>query len=110
MLRLELPYTGVPRRPGPEIPKKSQEGLPGPPGPECQKSADKVTKDPKKSQKGVNISVRRLFRHFFDTLGGQDLFEIFGDFGARGCGDSVYGDCNRKPSGTRNSKSQIAAT
>ena len=34
-LRLDPPYTGVPRPSGPEIPKKSQESLPGPPGPEC---------------------------------------------------------------------------
>ena len=37
------------------------------------------------------MSVRGLFRHFFDTLGGEareDLFETFWDFGAPRCGDS----------------------
>ena len=85
-LRLEPPYTGVPRPFGPEIPKKSQKGLPGHPGPECQ-SVEKVPKDPKKSQKDIKISVRGLFRHFFDTPGGEaweDLFETFRGF--RGSG------------------------
>ena len=64
----------------------SQKGLPGPPRPECQKSVENlVPKNPKKSQKGVTISVRGLFRHFFDTPGQEaqeDLFETF--WGVRG--------------------------
>ena len=44
-----------------------------------------------KSQKDYKINVRGLFRHCFDTPGGEAgevLFETFGDFGARGGGDS----------------------
>ena len=81
------PYTGVSTPPSPEIPKKSQKGVPGPPGPECQKSVEKVPNDPKKSQKDYKISVRGLFRHFFDTPGGEArevLFETF--WGFRGSG------------------------
>ena len=43
---------------GPESPKKSQKGLPPGPGLECRKSGEKVLKYPKKSQRGVKISVR----------------------------------------------------
>ena len=91
VFRLEPPYTGVPRPCVPEILKKSQKGLPRPPGPKCQKSVEKVPKDPTKSQTGVKFSVRGLFRHFSDTPGGEargDPFDTFGDLGARGCGDS----------------------
>ena len=54
----------------------------------------KVPNDPKKSQKGYKISVRGLFRHFFDTPGRESFLRRFGDFGARACGDS----CNRNAS------------
>ena len=70
-----------------EIPKMSQKGLPGAPGPECQKNVEKVPKDSKKSQKGVKISVRGLFRNSFDTLGlrgPRRPFETFGGFRASG--------------------------
>ena len=86
-LRLEPPYTGVSRASGPEIPKKSQKGVPGRPGPECQKSVEKVPNDPKKNQKDCSISVRGLFRHFFDTPGRdarEHIFETFWEF--RGSG------------------------
>ena len=86
-LRLEPPYTGVPKPSGPEIPKKSQKGVPGPPAPECQKSVEKIPNDPKKCQKDSKISVWGLFRHFFDTPRGEArevLFETF--WGFRGSG------------------------
>ena len=87
VLRLEPPYTGVPRPSGPEIPKKSQKGVPGPLGLECRKSVEKVPNDSKRGQKDYKISVRGLFRHFFDTPGREareDLFETF--WGFRGSG------------------------
>ena len=43
----------------------------------------KSPKRPKRSQKGVKISLQVLFRHFFDTPGGEgreDLFETFCEF------------------------------
>ena len=80
----------------PESPKKSQKGLPGPPGPECQKSVEKVPNDPKKSRKDYKISVRGLFRHFFDTPGREArevLFETFwGVSGLGGVGVTVNGE------------------
>ena len=87
----KLRYTRVPRLSGPEVPGGSQNGVPGPPGPECQKCVLKVPNDPKRSQKDYKNSARGLFRHFFDTPGGEAqevLFETFGDLGAQGCGDS----------------------
>ena len=54
VLRLESPYTGVPRASGPEIPRKSPKGVPGPPGPECQKSVEKVPKDLKRLKRCQN--------------------------------------------------------
>ena len=56
-------------------------------------SVRKVLKDPKKSQKGVKISVRGLLRHFFDTLDGEaweDLFETFGEFRGLGVWRLLY--------------------
>ena len=71
----------------PKCPRKCKKRLPGPPGTECQKSVEKVPKEPRKSQKGVGVSVRGLFRHFFGTPSGkaqEDLFETF--WGFRGSG------------------------
>ena len=61
---------------GPKSPKSLQ-GLPGPLGPECQKSAGKVPKDPKKSQKGITISFRGLLRsvRLHDPLGVRPTFQ-----------------------------------
>ena len=53
----------------------------------CTSPTELQPKDPKKSQKGVKISVWRHFRHFFDTPGGEareDPFETF--WGFRGSG------------------------
>ena len=97
-LRLQSPYTGVSTPPSPKISKKSQKGLPGPPGPECQKSVEKVPNDPKKSQKGCKISVRGLFRHFFDTgrgRPGSPFWDFLGSSGIGGVETPVYGDRSR---------------
>ena len=93
VLRWEPPYTGVSTPPSPETPKKSQKGVPGPPGPECQKSVEKVLNDPKMSQKDYKISVRGLFRHFFDALGREareHLFETFWGFRGSGAWRLLY--------------------
>ena len=85
-LRLEQPYTEVPRPSGPEIPKKSQQGLRGPPGPECQQSVEKVPQDPKR----VKRVSKSVFGNLFDTVGGEareDLVRLFWDFGSLECGD-----------------------
>ena len=63
--------TGVPRPSGPEIPKSLKKVFPCLPARSVKESVEKVIKSPKKSQKGVKISVRGLFRHFFgQSLGG----------------------------------------
>ena len=89
-LRWEPPYTGVSAPPSPEIPEKSRKGVPGP---ECQKSVEKVPNDPKMSQKDYKISVRGLFRHFFDTPGREareHLFETFRGFRGSGARRLLY--------------------
>ena len=93
VLRLEPSYTGVSRASGPKSLKKSQKGVPGRPGSECEKSVEKVRNDPKKSQKDYKISVRGLFRHFFDTPGREaweDLFETFCGFRGSGVWRLLY--------------------
>ena len=75
-----------------------------PPGLECQKSVEKVPKDPKKSQKGLKNECSGTFSTLFGTPGWEareDLCETFGDFGAAGVETPVYRDCNCK---TRPSK------
>ena len=78
---------------GPKPPKSLKKEFPGLPARSVKKSVEKVPNDPKRSQK--DISVRGLFQHLFDTPGGEAwevLFETFGDFEDRGCGDScVWG-------------------
>ena len=76
---------------GPEIPKKSQKGVPGPPGPECQQSVEKVPND----RTEVKKTTKSVFGEFFDTFltlragrPGKSFLRLFGNFGARGCGDS----------------------
>ena len=91
--KVAIGAAGVWRPSGPEIPKKSLKGVPGPPGPECQKTVEKVPNDPKKSQKDYKISVRGLFRHFFDTPGGEArevLFETFWGFWGSGVWRLLY--------------------
>ena len=56
--------------------------------PGVSKKCRKVLNNPKKRQKDYKISVRGLLRHFFDTPPRKFFVRRFGDFGARGCGDS----------------------
>ena len=92
-LRLEPPYTGVPRPSGPETPKKFQKGVPGPAGPECPKSVKESQVTQKRVKKTTTSVFGDFFRHFFDfdTPGGEArevLLRLFGDFGPRGPRDS----------------------
>ena len=80
----------VQESPHPRAPK-SQKSLktafPGIPARSVKKVSKKSQNDPKTSQKDYKISVRGLFRHFFDTPGGEareDRFETFLGFRARG--------------------------
>ena len=68
--------------------------------PGVPKKCRKGPKAPKKESKRTQNCVRGLFRHFFDTTGGEareDLFETF--WGFWGSETPVYGDCNRKSVG-----------
>ena len=85
MLRWEPPYAGVSTPPSPEIPKKSQKALRGPPLKKCQKGV----------KKGVKKTAKSVFGGFFETFltlragrAGKTFLRLFGDFGARECGDS----------------------
>ena len=101
-LRLEPPYTGVPRPSGPDIPKKSQKDLPGPPGPECQKKSQSTQKRVKK------VAVFGDFVDTFDTPGREAREGPFLDFfggiaGLRGVETCAWGlqssraECLRPP-------------
>ena len=88
-LRLEPPYTGVPRPSGPEIPQKSQ--IPGLPA----WSVKKVSKKCQMTRKRVKKTTKSVFGDFFDTFltlptgrPGKSFLRLFGDSGARGCGES----------------------
>ena len=64
---------------GPETPEKSEKSLLGPPAPGPPKSLEKSRKSPEsleKSRKGPE----RLFRDFFQTLGGSGPRRLFSDF------------------------------
>ena len=101
-LRLEPPYTGVSTPPSPEIPKKSQKGVPGPPRPGVSKECRKSPKWPENESKRLQSQCSGTFWTLFLTLRagrpGNTFLRPFGDFGARGCGDSCNGDCNRNAS------------
>ena len=87
--------SGVSTPPSPEIAKKSRKGVPGPPGPECQK----VSKKSPSTHIVVVLTLFRVIWDFFDTFltlragrPGNTFSRLFGDFGARGRGDScVWG-------------------
>ena len=84
--------------PGPRNPQKVPKGLPGPPRPECQKSVEKVPKDPKKRQKVSKSVFGDFFDTFFDTSSGEareDLLETFWGFRPRGVETPVYGGSHR---------------
>ena len=73
--------------PEPRNPQKVSKGGSRASRPGVSKKCRKVPNNPKKSQKDYKISVRGLFRHFFDTPGREArevLFETF--WGFRGSG------------------------
>ena len=72
-------------------PQKVSKGLLGPPGPECQKGAENVPKDPKKSKKGVKISVRALFWHSGRGGLGRPFWDFLGISGLGGVETPVPG-------------------
>ena len=78
---------------GQESPKSLQKVILGLPGQGCQKSVEKVPTDPKKSPKGVEISVWGLFRLYFDTPARKardDLSETLRGFRAQRASGLLY--------------------
>ena len=75
----------------PKSPKSLKRGFPGLPA----RSVKKVSKKSQMTQKRVKKTTKSVFGDFFDTFltlrAGRPrnpLLRLFGDFGARGCGDS----------------------
>ena len=81
-LRLEPPYTGVPRPFGPEIPKESRKCLFGPLGPECQK-VSKSPKQPKKESKRYQHWCSETFLILWVGRPAKTFLRPSGDFGAQ---------------------------